>query len=298
MTYRYERWAAKHLDVVLGKGNEEQYARCPFKQNHKHGDHNPSFGVNVKKGVFYCHGCHERGTFRDLAEKLRVGLQEETPDLEELNDTIDKLLGESGDPVDDVKVYPESWLNQFEAERQMITEYWSVERQISRRVVASFRLGYDTLTNSATIPIRNFHGKPLGVIRRRMAKNAKPRYMYPKGFKITEHLWGSHAVVGEHTIAVCEGSVDALACWSAGIPAVALLGSRISTHQVHLLNKIGPTEVVVLPDRDKPGREAAVRVAEAVSGCLVSVGKYRSGWSGKDPADLTRQQLVAMFECA
>jgi DNA primase len=301
MSLRYERWARKNLDVVLdGSPNGEWYARCPFTSKHKHGDKNPSFGINVKRGLFYCHGCQERGTFAQLAEKLRVGLDEDPPSIGDIEDLVDVLLANERAAPDEVKRYPESWLNQFRgrSELRKISDYWIKQRGISPQVVDEWKLGFDTLTNSATIPLRDLHGHPLGVIRRRMARNAKPRYMYPKGFKISEHLWGAHACNGEQTIAVVEGSVDALALWSVGIPAVALLGSRISDHQVTLLNRIGPSEIVTMTDRDPAGREASRRIQQAVNGSIVSIGRYRKSWEGKDPAALTEEQRITMFECA
>jgi DNA primase len=304
----FEKWARQNLDVVLDSAeNGEWYARCPFTQNHKHGDSNPSFGINVKKGVYYCHGCHERGNFKKLSEVLRVGLTILPPELDDLDAVIDELVERSvagDDGTEKVKVYPESWLDQYLSDRTSINGYWRRTRGLTEETIREFKLGYDPLRASATIPLRNFHGKPLGIIRRRMAKNAKPRYMYPKGFKISEHLWGAHACKGEHAIAVCEGSVDALAMWDVGVPAVALLGARISEHQAHLIHKIGCTEVVVMTDRDTPGRRAAEQVSEALSGVLVSVGRYKRSWVShegdklKDPAALTPDQRIFMYEHA
>lgn len=296
--FRFERWARQHLDIVLdGADNGEWYARCPFKSNHKEGDRNPSFGINVKKGVYYCHGCQERGNFKQLAAKLQVALREDSPSMDDLDDQVAKLLG--GQPVvERAQRYPERWLDQFDSNGRMTRQYWRDTRGLSVDTIREFRLGFDRGTNSATIPLRDLHGNVLGVIRRRLSRNAKPRYMYPKGFKISEHLWGAHAAKGQRAVAVAEGSVDALALWDAGIPAVALLGSRISDHQVHLIHKLGCVELVVMTDRDDAGRKAAERVQEAMSGVIVSVGVYRSAWEGKDPADLTINQRRRMWKTA
>jgi len=300
--FKYEKWARKNLDVVLDRAaNGEWYARCPFKSNHRNGDKNPSFGINVQKGMYYCHGCNEKGTFTKLAEKMKVGLTVDPPSLDDLDSAIDKLLGQSTSATtgEQVKVYPEKWLDQFMSPSDdSHLAYWCDERGLSEATVFRFRLGYDPLTNAATIPLRNFHGKPLGVIRRSLERNAKPRYKYPFGFKISEHLWGSYLARGNEVVAITEGSVDALACWDAGIPAVAMLGSHISDHQVHLAHKLGCAEVVVMPDRDPAGQKAAQQVRRALRGLSVSVGKYNAGWNGKDPADLTISQRRYMFEHA
>lgn len=294
---RYERWAHSNLDIVLDSAsNGEWYARCPFKSNHKEGDRNPSFGINVRKGVYYCHGCQERGNFAKLAKLLNVRLRDDPPSVDDLDEAIDALL--DGVEEDHVRKWPESWLDQFTRHEDEVYGYWQSKRGLSDDTITAWKLGYDPLRDAATIPIRDFHGNPLGVIRRRMDPNAKPRYIYPKGFKISEHLWGSHACKGEHTVAVTEGSVDALAMWDVGVPTVALLGSRISDHQTHLMHKLGCSELVVLTDRDKAGRLAAQRVSDAMSGVIVSIGRYQRSWPGKDPADLTQKQRVHMYEHA
>ena len=46
---------------------DETSVLCPF-----HDDHTPSCSVNAVKGIFLCHACGERGTLRELAEKLGV----------------------------------------------------------------------------------------------------------------------------------------------------------------------------------------------------------------------------------
>jgi DNA primase len=289
---KYAAWARRHLDIRSENG-EQFYGRCPFTENHPHGDRNPSFSFHVRKGVFYCLSCHETGTAKQLADKLKVRLTEGTPRLSD----IDRKLRELNANVEQVKVYPDAWLEQF-AHSKVVKEYWCSERGLSPDTVDEFRLGYDRRSDAATVPIRDLSGRCLGVIRRRLGINARPRYLYPKGFKITEHLWGAYAAKAEPKIAVVEGSVDALALWDVGIPAVALLGSRISTHQAHLLRKLSAKELVLMLDRDAAGRKAAAQVREATSGLLVSIGTYRKAWKAKDPAELSGPQRWQMFDNA
>jgi len=71
--------AGADWSVVLGKLGvegrairEEYRSRCPF-----HGDTRPSFYFRVRRGVFYCHGCGERGDGFQLVMRLRgVGFPE------------------------------------------------------------------------------------------------------------------------------------------------------------------------------------------------------------------------------
>lgn len=47
---------------------------CPFPENHRHGDENPSFGYNTRSGYGYCHRCGSM-TAKSLA--MRLGLTQE-----------------------------------------------------------------------------------------------------------------------------------------------------------------------------------------------------------------------------
>jgi hypothetical protein len=46
--------------------NSEWETRCPF-----HDDHKPSFYVNLKDGMFFCHSCDEKGSFETLYAKVK-----------------------------------------------------------------------------------------------------------------------------------------------------------------------------------------------------------------------------------
>ncbi len=58
-------------------------ARCPF-----HDDHNPSWNLTISKGVWYCHGCQEKGNLVSLVSRLRGVPQ---------GDAFREILGEAGD---------------------------------------------------------------------------------------------------------------------------------------------------------------------------------------------------------
>ncbi len=91
--------------------------------------------------------------------------------------------------------------------------------------------------------------------------------------------------------------MDCIACWDAGIPAVALLGSRLSDVQYALLQKLGSTFMVAMTDRDAAGRDAARSLGERF-GKRMMVAQYHPSWVGKDPADLTIPQRREMLDSA
>ena len=274
----------KHL-TVHNKSGDEWQCLCPF-----HDDTSPSFSINIRLGVYICFACGERGTMDRLSQHLGVtgptAVKDEEQEIERLRSVITEL-----DKSD--RFLTDNYLGRFRNDHP----YWEHERGFSPAVQQKFELGYDPVRDHGVIPLRNFRGLLMGVIRRQFAKDASPRYLYPRGFKISQHLFGAHLARTHGRIAIVEGSLDCVACWDVGIPAVALLGSKMSAHQYDLLVKIGADFMVVMTDRDEAGQKEAERLKDGFGQRLV-VGTYDKSWVGKDPADLEPWQRRQMFDSA
>lgn len=267
-----------HL-TVIGRAGDEVQAMCLF---HDDGS-KASMYVNTEKMLFFCHGCGAKGNVKKLQQMLGTGLITKTMDLQTVRERLRAIQHVQRE---EVRIYPEAWLAQFANP----TDYWTSTRGLSEETVERFDLGYDPFTDAAIIPLRDSHGRIIGVIRRHMG-DYQPRYLYPQGFRMSRFLYGSWLVRAgkEKTVAICEGSVDAMALWDAGIPAVALLGSRLSDQQERLLHEVGVTSVVLFTDNDRAGREAIAQVKDALQGMQVRVVLYPRR-DAKDPADLTREE--------
>lgn len=227
------------LDVVSWSGDEAN-VRCTF-----HDDTNPSMRVNVTKGLYYCHGCGARGK---LAEFGKVAVPEETQ-LDALSRELEQL---TSTPLADRGI-PESALDRY---RGLGTEWW-LGRGVTDNVIDRFDLGFDVLGDAAVIPWRSIGGRLLGLVRRQLS--AEPKYLYSRGLRIHHHLYGAHLAsqVPLDRLALVEGPIDALACWSVGVPAVAMGSASLSEAQLELLCQLGPRQVLIATDADKAGRAAA-----------------------------------------
>jgi DNA primase len=282
-TSRYGTFVANNLDVRSLQG-DEAICLCLF-----HPDRNPSMAVNIRKGVFCCRSCGTGGKIDKLARKLGVELEDESVPLSALRKRCVELRKVPADEIP-IQVLPESWLKQFDFPHP----YWE-SRGLSEKIIKAFQLGYDPLTNRATIPLRDSHGKLLGVIYRKL-DGTRPKYLDPKGFRKGKSLFASWKVRNSHKrIAVVEGPLDAIACWDAKVPAVALMGARMTEDQAKLMRSLGVRTVVVMADNDPSGFDATVSVKEALPGINVQVGWYRPGWRAKDPAQLKEQRRRQMY---
>jgi len=123
-------------------------------------------------------------------------------------------------------------------------------------------------------PIRDAQGRLLGFAGRKAKESSAPKYLYspnlPKGqllYRVGVAFSKIRADLADGArpvLYVCEGLVDALRVESFGLPAVAVLGARLSDAQARLLvdfaatlPDLNPLQVRFFLDRDGPGLKGA-----------------------------------------
>lgn len=267
---------------VRGTSGSEYVCRCPF-----HDDKGkPNLYVNAVNGLWLCHACGEKGNAKKLAQKLNVELLDSGVTVSSLRSRVETLTyGQERK----VKVYSEAWLRQFDFDHP----YWTDERGFSEKTVKEWQLGYWPAKDVVTIPMRATNGDILGVIERRL-DGGKPKYKYPKGGMKGRYLFGGWKVKTKK-VALVEGPLDAIACWQARVPALALMGARITRDQCKVLSKLDVRSVVLMMDNDQGGREAIEQVQTELDGLIVRVGEYRPYWTMKDPGSMSPIQIRKMF---
>ena len=276
------RWSStidSHFKVV-GRSGAEVLCWCKW-----HDGHSPKLYINEDTGLFFCQRCEAKGRLADLLDDMPP------VDLRDIRQRLKSIT-----QPEPLQFYPEQWLDQFD----FPTKYWT-ERGFTEKTVYRFRLGFDPITDCATIPLRDSHGRVLGVVRRKL-DGSKPKYVFPRGFKSGKDLFGSYMVRRKHTrLALVEGPLDAVACWDARVPAVALHGARITADQVKLLKVLGVHTVVCMTDNDYAGREAILSIKGGLDGMAVLIGIYQPTWfnrlgkPAKDPGELSAARRRAMW---
>lgn len=277
---RYADVVRQHFVVKSVAGNE-MLCICPW-----HGDTNPGhLYINSRNGLFVCFSCHKKGSL----DRLGVDLP-----LQTTAGIRDRLRARAV-PEKATQHFPEGWLKQFDVPHP----YWVQERRLSQAVVDRFCLGYDPFSNRTTLPLRDVRGRILGVTYRRL-DDGKPKYLHPKGFPIGKHLYGAWLLRNEKTVALVEGQVDAIRCWSERVPALSMMGSRLTRDQVKVLQHLGVSKVVLMMDNDNAGLTGTIGVYEALQGSGIRVvsGWYRDYWNVKDPDALKGDRLRKMFHSA
>lgn len=291
----------KHLQVK-NKSGFEWLCLCPY-----HEDTSPSFSVNIRKKLFICYACGAKGTMNQLLAHLGVNetVQDEEIALEELVGKIRKAeevvrntgVSEVGVPINH-RCYSDS---------KKIVNFWNSQRGISLTAIAKYRLGYDPLTDQAIIPVMNHKsGLPIGIIRRNTGPavdGGSPRYLYSKGMKISENVFGAYQASAHHAnstgkpvLVVTEGAVDAMSIYQLHSTAtqrtymgVAVLGSRISKEQALIVKGLGYEEIVIATDMDRAGRVAQTQIATMLKDLRCGSLVYKASWQlqrGKDLNEL------------
>ncbi len=284
---RYDSFIQSVLEIKSTSG-DEYYCICPF-----HEDRNPSFAINRQSGLFFCHGCKIKGNSNQLAELLGTAIVLPLRTIDELEDNINSLTTPT---VELENLTPELYSVYTGFKCDFYTD--SIKnggRGLKTETIEKFGLGYIPEAKECTIPVWSTDGYEfLGVIKRKL--EGTPKYKYPKGMSAADILFASWIVKEEHPhkLAVVEGPLDAIRCWDADIPAVAVLGSHISRTQLKILKELGVDMIYAFGDDDKAGKQLSEQIYNLVNFAFVEIIEYPKKFKGLDPGSLSRPALRAL----
>jgi len=191
----------------------------------------------------------------------------------------------------DLRILPEETLTEkfLPIEHRSSTgvrNYLVNERRFSLEVLNKWEVCWDAKFGRITIPIRDCKGRLVGHSGRAFREGVTPKYMHAKGFKRDYYLYGEQFFTENGTGVGCltEGFFDVMRLQSYGYATGAVMGTHLSDFQLEKLVRFF-NRVVIVPDGDKPGREAAEAWCEKISKRLPC--KIVSMRDGDDPDDLT-----------
>lgn len=160
--------------------------------------------------------------------------------------------------------------------------------------------GYDRFRNRVMFPIRGARDRVIAFGGRALDPNARAKYLnspetplFHKGSVLYNHGLARMAAVEEKApLIVCEGYMDVIALWGAGIKrAVAPLGTALTEDQLALLWRASD-EPVLCFDGDKAGIGAAYRAIDRALPILKPGKSLNFAFlpEGQDPDDLVRAE--------
>lgn len=274
---RYEELIRSNFEVQGVSGDEFQCV-CTFHDDGNKGN----LYINGNTGLFLCFSCGAKGILdQDHKPPPR--------DVDEIRRKLQKVV----EPKKEARALNPKYLSIFRTEG--VYEAWEA-RGLLPETVDKFQLGFDPLDNdSLIIPVTDRFGSIYGFIRR-FTDGRKPKYDYPSGIVMSSFVFGiDHLKKSHQKVAVVEGAIDAMSCWQARVPAIAIFGDSLQDEQERQLQRAMIRHLVLMLDNDEPGQRAARKINESITWCRVTQGVYRPYWHAKDPGELTSQRIRKMF---
>lgn len=175
------------------------------------------------------------------------------------------------------------------------------QRGISDGSVAHFQIGWDKQDLRIVIPAKDLQGEVRLLIKRAVKERQHPKYLYTEGFPKTSLLFGAcdldPSMVQSQGIVLVEGSLDRIALWQHGITtAVATLGTGVSEIQARIIDRLRPSIVYLMFDRDTSGVHGIEIARRRLHKCALRVCRYPS--ERFDPAELTKGEAYRAIDRA
>ena len=297
--------AVNLVDLIQSKGIEvkkhgNQYlARCPF-----HNDRNPSLAVDTRTNLFKCFGCGAAG---DAVRFLELYEKKSFP--EAVRALTGGSAGGARQSIKDRSVNPQELLNRVAAfyHEAFLTsakprEYLAGRGIVKPEIYRAFQIGYadgrllstlpqkgpvldalkklGVLTKSGkelfadcvTFPLLDANGNVLGIYGRKTDDKSKVRHLYLPGKR--RGLVNRQAAAAGVELILTESVIDALTLYQHGfVNAVPLYGvNGLTEDHLELFSTYRPKKIQLCLNNDEPGRQAAARIAEGLTGLGFNVG--------------------------
>ena len=268
---------------------------CPY---HKGGQENkPSMGIKLYTdeyqiaGTCNCFTCH---TTTDIAQMVKdlLGAMYDKDDIEERFGLTEGMLNAAvvKKQTNTIKlVVPKNERIQESVLRgyRFYNEYLK-NRGITEKTANVYDIGYDSINDQITFPIKDIYNKCIGIGRRAIKEK---QYYYPSGMK--KPLYGIYELpqIVRHLYCV-EGPFNLWSLYQYRKTGVALLGTG-SSSQYHDLLKIECKDYVLALDGDDAGRDGTYKLGTFLkaNNKIVYVADVLDG---KDINDMTEQQFRDM----
>lgn len=229
------RQMLEDLGVSITRETERELETlCPF-----HDDRHPSFYVNKESGAWICHSGCGAGSFFDLYEKLH------TLDLQPV-----RTRSETSPPIPVDMALADL-----------------IDRGFTPAMLERWEIAYNGDVGAIEIPCYAVDDHLVGYIFR-MPEGVRPKYRHPEGFQKSLMLFGMHKLLPfkekRKEVVLVEGPLDAIWLQEAGVPAVAILGSRLSAEQVSILYDLSVHTATLAFDNDAAGLMATALATEVL----------------------------------
>lgn len=249
--------------------------------------YNENTSESVPFGWYRCFTCGDQGPLYKLVSKT-LGISIEAA-KQWLIDNYSNTFSERNlelPLIDISKKEKTQFLDESILDKYAYFHPYMFKRGLTEDVILRFRIGYNKETNSITFPVWDEHNNLVGITER----NVDTKYFkLPTNIGKPVYLLNFVLNYNINEVVVCESQLDALKCWTWGIPAIALLGTG-SKKQYDILNKCGIRFYHLALDGDMAGEHGIIRFIENIrNDVFVDIIKIPQG---KDVNDLTKEEFL------
>ncbi len=294
---------------------------CPYHANGM--ERRPSAGLRKEDGIFHCFACGEVHSLQEVISYCfgytddvvgKFGWQWllknfATVQAEERKD-VELDFTRFNTDVDSVRnnIQNQRFVSEEELDKYRYTHPYMYKRGLTDEIIDLFDIGYDSVSDCITFPVRDINGNTLFVARRSV--NTK-FFNYPEG--VEKPLYGLYELkfiseleikspsTGEFhklryppEIIVCESMLDALSFWTVGKYAVALngLGNELQFKQ---LRELPCRKIILATDMDERGLDARKRIRLNIQNRKI-ITEYYFPKGRKDANECSKEELMNLEE--
>jgi DNA primase len=284
-------------------GGDKLMVTCPW---HKDGQENhPSCCVSnndkdekYEKGFFHCFTCGKHYSLPNVVAHC-LGEDDVKTGEDWLVERFGNVFVKKSFDLTDIELPTSHITNNRQGylDESILNNYnyyndYMWERKLTKDVVDRFDVGYNPLNRTLTFPVRDERGGLVFITERSIDNKF---FIIPEDVDKPVYLLYEVLKQDYPFVVVCEGQIDALTCWSYGVPAVALFGVG-SSKQYDLLNKTGIRNWVTFFDNDFAGKKATNRFNKMIRKDVFVTNLSCSAVNKKDVNDLTIQEFDKILD--
>jgi DNA primase len=310
----------RHYGVELKLTGNQHHGFCPLP-SHNGKKNSPSFSANLKRGIWQCFGCGEKGNVVDFAVLMERGNLKSGADVQRVGLQLKmRFLSGSSSPKeeprqDDENVVVNAPLD-FKLKGLDAKHPYLSGRGFTDVTIERFGLGYCSrgrLAHRIAIPLHDAAGTLVGyagrVVDDKTISEENPKYKFPgsrvRGGVVHE-FYKSVLLYNTNRIhrpvldlVVVEGFAGVWWLTQAGIPnVVALMGASCSVEQGQIIIALVPPEgcVWIFTDGDTSGERCAENIfCRVAAHCSVRWARLEGL---KQPTDFAPNMLTRFLPFA